>query len=86
MMVASAPDTASMDLDLGAAHLVVSERMGEVAAMRYGAPMPTKGMEYQRWLVMDDGSAHPGPTIMPNANGLSWRSCTPASTESTASQ
>lgn len=69
MMVASAPDAASMDLDLGASHLVVSKRMGAVAAMGYGAPMPTKGMEYQLWLVMEDGSAYPGPTFMPTDDG-----------------
>jgi anti-sigma-K factor RskA len=69
MMVASAPDAASMDLELGASHLVVSKRMEAVAAMGYGAPMPTKGMEYQLWLVMDDGSAHPGPTFMPTDDG-----------------
>lgn len=69
MMVATASDAASMDLELGASHLVVSKRMEAVAAMGYGAPMPTKGMEYQLWLVMDDGSAHPGPTFMPNDDG-----------------
>jgi anti-sigma-K factor RskA len=69
MMVASAPDAASMDLELGASHLVISKRMEAAATMGYGAPMPTKGMEYQLWLVMDDGSAHPGPTFMPTDDG-----------------
>lgn len=69
MMVASAPDAHSMDLDLGASHVVVSDRMSAVVAMGQGAPPPDHGMEYQLWLLMSDGSAMPGPTFMPARNG-----------------
>jgi anti-sigma-K factor RskA len=69
MMVASAPDAHSMDLDLGASHVVVSDRMSAVVAMGQGAPAPEDGMEYQLWLLMSDGSAMPGPTFMPARNG-----------------
>jgi anti-sigma-K factor RskA len=58
-----------MDLDLGQSYLVVSERMDSAVAMGHNAPMPTKGMEYQLWLVMDDGGTHPGPTFMPDDDG-----------------
>jgi len=69
MMVTTAPDAHSMDLDLGASHLVMSAKMDGVVAMGQEAPMPSKGMEYQLWLMMDDGSPMPGPTFMPEDNG-----------------
>ncbi|MDN4475764.1 anti-sigma factor [Demequina sp. SYSU T00192] len=69
MMVTSAPDAKSMDLGLGTAHLVVSERMSTVVAMGDDCPHPKDGMAYQLWLVMDDGSKEAGPTFMPDADG-----------------
>ncbi|WP_062135027.1 anti-sigma factor [Demequina aestuarii] len=69
MMVTSAPDAQSMDLDLGNGHVVASERMDGMALMGAAAPMPSDGMEYQVWLVMDDGTAMPGPTFMPQDDG-----------------
>jgi len=69
MMVTSAPDAHSMDLSLGNAHLVMSDKMDAVVAMGQDAPMPKVGMEYQLWLMMDDGKAMPGPTFMPSSDG-----------------
>ncbi len=69
MMVASAPDAHSMDLDLGTSHLVVSDRMASVVAMGEDCPKPHDGMEYQLWVVMADGSKHAGPTFMPDSDG-----------------
>lgn len=69
MTVASAPDAHSVELPLGQSHVVMSDRMGEVAIMGHDAPMPAKGMEYQLWLVLNDGHAMPGPTFMPNPEG-----------------
>ncbi|WP_296667568.1 anti-sigma factor [Demequina sp.] len=69
MMVASAPDAHSMDLGLGSAHLVVSEKMASVVAMGDDCPSPDDGMEYQLWVVMADGSKHAGPTFMPDSDG-----------------
>ena len=69
MMVSSAPDAHSMDLALGSSHLVMSEHMQGVAVMGQGAPAPSKGMEYQLWLILDDGRQLPGPTFMPDADG-----------------
>lgn len=69
MMVSSAPDAHSMELGLGSSHLVMSERMQGVAVMGLDAPMPSDGMEYQLWLVFDDGQMMPGPTFMPDKNG-----------------
>jgi len=69
MMVASAPDAHSLDLALGAAHLVMSEKMHSVAAMGDDCPTPKDGMEYQLWVVMEDGSKHAGPTFMPDDDG-----------------
>jgi anti-sigma-K factor RskA len=69
MMVSSAPDAHTMELGLGASHLIMSERMQSVALMGHDAPMPSDGMEYQLWLVMDDGKMMPGPTFMPDAEG-----------------
>lgn len=69
MMVSSAPDAHSMELGLGSSHLVMSERMQSVALMGLDAPMPAEGMEYQLWLVLDDGQMMPGPTFMPDKNG-----------------
>ncbi|WP_062310088.1 anti-sigma factor [Demequina rhizosphaerae] len=69
MMVTSAPDAKSMDLGLGTAHLVVSEKMSSVVAMGDDCPHPKEGMAYQLWLVMDDGSKEAGPTFMPDSDG-----------------
>ncbi|MFW7414065.1 anti-sigma factor domain-containing protein [Demequina sp. SO4-18] len=69
MMVTSAPDARTMDLDLGSGHVVKSERMDSLALMGAAAPMPADGMEYQVWLVMADGTAVPGPTFVPRDGG-----------------
>jgi anti-sigma-K factor RskA len=69
MMVASAPDAASADLDLGTGHVVTSERMDSYALMGAAAPMPDKGTEYQVWLILEDGSKVAGPTFMPGDDG-----------------
>lgn len=69
MMVASAPDAHAMDLGLGQAHLVMSEKLESVAAMGEDCPQPKDGMEYQLWLVMEDGSKMAGPTFMPDKDG-----------------
>ncbi|WP_084127567.1 anti-sigma factor [Demequina sp. NBRC 110054] len=69
MMIVSAPDAHTMDLDLGTTHVVVSDRMEGVAVMCSDTPMPEDGMEYQLWLVMDDGSTMAGPTFMPDDSG-----------------
>lgn len=69
MTVASAPDAHSMELDLGASHLVMSERMDALVVMGADAPMPADGMEYQLWLEMDDGSLVAGPTFAPDREG-----------------
>ena len=69
MMVTSAPDATSMDMDLGSGHVVVSDRMDAFALMGAAAPMPNKGTEYQVWLVMADGSKVAGPTFMPGEDG-----------------
>jgi hypothetical protein len=69
MMVASAPDARSVDLGLGSAHVVTSARMGSIVAMGDDCPDPKPGMEYQLWLVMEDGAKVAGPTFMPAADG-----------------
>ncbi|WP_062287361.1 anti-sigma factor [Demequina phytophila] len=69
MMVTSAPDAHAMDLGLGSAHLVMSDKMGSVVAMGEDCPEPTAGMEYQLWVVMEDGSKHAGPTFAPDSDG-----------------
>jgi anti-sigma-K factor RskA len=69
MMVTSAPDAHSVELDLGNSHVVMSEKMDGVAVMGQEAPMPEDGMEYQVWLIMDDGGMAPGPTFMPSSSG-----------------
>jgi len=69
IMVSSAPDAHTMELGLGSSHLVMSERMHGVALMGLDAPAPAEGMEYQLWLVLDDGQMVPGPTFMPDADG-----------------
>ncbi len=69
MMVSSAPDAHSMELGLGSSHVVMSERMQSVALMGLDAPMPADGMEYQLWLVLDNGQTMAGPTFMPDKNG-----------------
>ncbi|WP_062522814.1 anti-sigma factor [Demequina silvatica] len=69
MMVTSAPDAHAMDLGLGSAHLVMSDKMGSVVAMGEDCPEPEDGMEYQLWVVMEDGSKHAGPTFMPDPDG-----------------
>lgn len=67
--VASAPDAHTMEIALGDSHLVMSDRMDEVAVMGHEAPMPADGMEYQLWLVLEDGTYMPGPTFMPDHDG-----------------
>ncbi|WP_062073633.1 anti-sigma factor [Demequina sediminicola] len=69
MMVMSAPDATSMDLELGAGHVIASDRMDSLAIMGDNAPMPDDGMEYQLWLVMADGTKMAGPTFMPHDDG-----------------
>ncbi|WP_084104436.1 anti-sigma factor [Demequina sp. NBRC 110056] len=69
MMIESAPDAKSMDMDLGTGHLVMSDRMDGYALMGSAAPMPTKGTEYQVWLILEDGSKVAGPTFMPDDAG-----------------
>lgn len=69
VMLSSAPDAHSMELGLGASHLVMSNHMDEVAVMGHGAPMPADGMEYQLWFVMADGTSVGGPTFMPDKTG-----------------
>lgn len=69
VMLSSAPDAHSMELDLGASHLVMSSHMDEVAVMGHEAPMPADGMEYQLWFVMADGTSVAGPTFMPDKSG-----------------
>lgn len=70
MMVTSAPDAHAMDLALGNAHLVMSEKMHGVVVMGADVPMPDPGMEYQAWLVMADGTYTAGPTFMPDDAGV----------------
>jgi anti-sigma-K factor RskA len=65
MMVTSAPDAYSMDLALGASHVVMSSQMEAVVAMGKDVPMPAEGMAYQLWLVMDDGTPMPASTFVP---------------------
>ncbi len=67
--VASAPDAHTMELALGDSHLVMSDRMDEVAVMGHAAPMPAHGMEYQLWFVLQDGSYMAGPTFVPDDDG-----------------
>lgn len=69
VMLSSAPDAHSMELGLGASHLVMSDHMDEVAVMGHEAPMPADGMEYQLWFVMADGQSVAGPTFMPDKHG-----------------
>lgn len=69
VMLSSAPDAHSMELGLGASHLVMSNHMDEVAVMGHDAPMPADGMEYQLWFVMADGTSVAGPTFMPDKSG-----------------
>jgi len=69
MMVTTAPDAHTMPLSLGTAHLVMSSSMDGVAVMGQDAPMPADGMEYQLWVMMDDGSAVAGPVFMPASDG-----------------
>lgn len=69
VMLSSAPDAHSMELDIGSSHVVMSSHMDEVAVMGHRAPMPADGMEYQLWFVMADGTKTPGPTFMPDQNG-----------------
>ncbi|MDE0573458.1 anti-sigma factor [Demequina sp. B12] len=69
MMVTSAPDATSMDLELGAGHVVTSARMESLAVMGANAPMPEDGMAYQVWLVMADGTKVAGPTFVPHDDG-----------------
>ncbi|NTV40080.1 MAG: anti-sigma factor [Demequinaceae bacterium] len=69
VMLSSAPDAHSMELNLGSSHLVMSNHMDEVAVMGHAAPMPADGKEYQLWFVMADGTAVAGPTFMPDKHG-----------------
>ena len=69
MMVTTAPDAHSMDLALGTSHVVMSESMSAVVVMGDEAPMPADGMEYQVFLMMEDGSSMPGPAFTPGADG-----------------
>ncbi len=67
MRIMSAPDAVSHDLDLGAAHVVMSAEMHAAALLGQDVPMPAgDGMVYQVWMVHDDGSSAPGPTFMPD--------------------
>ena len=70
MMVTSAPDAHAMDVPLGNAHVVMSEKMHGVVVMGADVPMPADGMEYQAWLVLADGSYLAGPTFMPDEAGV----------------
>lgn len=69
MMVASAPDAKAMDLDLGVAHLVVSDRMDAVVAMGDDCPPPKDGMTFQLWVMTADGETRAGPTFTPDKDG-----------------
>ena len=67
MRIVSAPDAVSHDVDLGAAHVVMSAEMHAAALMGQDVPMPAgEGMVYQVWMMHDDGSSAPGPTFMPD--------------------
>ena len=71
MRIASAPDAISMDVDLGATHLVVSSEMQAAALMGEGVPMPQAGgAVYQVWMMHADGSAVAGPTFLPHDGEL----------------
>jgi anti-sigma-K factor RskA len=71
MRIASAPDAISMDVDLGATHLVVSSEMRAAALMGEDVPMPAVGGDvYQVWMMHADGSAAPGPTFLPHDGEL----------------
>ena len=66
MRIMSAPDAVSHDVDLGAAHVVMSAEMGAVALMGQDVPMPVgNDVVYQVWMMHDDGSSAPGPTFVP---------------------
>ncbi len=66
LRIMSAPDAVSHDVDLGAAHVVMSAEMGAAALMGQDVPMPTDNdMVYQVWMMHSDGSSAPGPTFMP---------------------
>lgn len=63
--VVAAPDAVSLDVDLGAAHVVASQEMGAAVLMGSDVPMPAEGV-YQLWMMHADGSPAPGPTFMPH--------------------
>lgn len=63
--VVAAPDAVSLDVDLGAAHVVASQEMGAAVLMGSDVPMPADGV-YQLWMMHADGSPAPGPTFMPH--------------------
>ena len=66
LRIMSAPDAVSHDVDLGAAHVVMSAEMGAAALMGQDVPMPADhDMVYQVWMMHGDGSSAPGPTFMP---------------------
>lgn len=68
MMVMSAPDALAVDLG-DDAHVVLSEKMQALVAMGEDCPQPKAGMEYQLWVMLEDGSTVPGPTFMPEHDG-----------------
>lgn len=63
--VVAAPDAISLEVDLGAAHVVASREMGAAVLMGSDVPMPADGV-YQLWMMHADGSPAPGPTFMPH--------------------
>lgn len=70
MSVASSEDMEAISLDLGSGKVMVSDEMNSVALMGTEAGMPEDGMEYQLWLVMDDGTIEAGPTFTPREDGV----------------
>ena len=70
MRIVSAPDAVSHDLNLGAAHVVMSGEMGAAVVMGEEVPMPEHGTVYQVWMVHHDGTAAAGPTFMPDGGAV----------------
>lgn len=69
MRIISAPDAHAMSVPLGRSSLVMSEDYAGAVLMGDTTPMPAAGTEYQLWMGHADGTAAPGPTFMPNADG-----------------
>jgi len=69
MRIISASDAHSMNVPLGRSSLVMSEDYAGAVLMGDTTPMPAKGTEYQIWMGHSDGTAAPGPTFMPDAEG-----------------